>query len=214
MDSQNNQVDDAKIEAIVQSRLSDKLKPIIIALLLLYLILIPFAIFFINNPNALPGFQSENQNVSLNCPISDTSCNNSKNVMFNDGSAIGFDVPKNTQIISAVPVDKKQDIGFFQNPLLQNRTIYIASAINDNCYVFTYTLPFDTSFPKLDVFPLKKEQVLAITSGSKIDLDNTAVSFVFQIRRSPLTSETKCTISDNSLKESGEIISPDSIIFE
>ncbi len=208
MDFQNNQVDEAKIEAIVQTKLTDKLKPIIIGLLLLYLITIPFIIFFIYNPSFF-----QKQQISLDCPIANTNCNNSKIVRFNDGPALGFNVPKNTQIISAIAVDKKQGLDLFENPLLQNRTIYLASAVNNFCYVFTYTLPFDTIFPKLDVFPLKPASVIATASGSTIKADNSEVSFVFQIRKYPLKKGASCTIFDNPLKESGEIISPDSIIF-
>lgn len=207
---QQNPLDEAKVEAIVASRLQDKLKPIIIGLILLYLISTPIFLYFYN-PSRLDTtqiqdnvvtvsdpaeFVSVSNKIGLTCPVEDKSCTSKQDIMMKGTFALGYKAPVNSIVVSTAKISGSNYQGLSHNLTKKQKQVIESVQADNYCYTVIYTLPDDAVLASIFDIPLNLARRAIATLGSKfLDISDQDVNVLVQIQKSPIDPKYGCSLT-------------------
>lgn len=214
MDPINQQIDEAKVEAIVQSRLSDKLKPIIIGLLVLYFISIPIFLYFYNpdhfnlptpsskSPGLIKNIQELNsvsQKLNLNCPVDNQFCNTKKDLTFDNGAAFTYQAASGSSVMTNLKIMGPNNIALLYNQQTGEKKFFESTLKDNSCYTVIYTIPSDAVFANILDVPINLVQRVIATLGSKLlDVDGQNVNVIVQVKQTAPDLSGTCDLSNQS----------------
>lgn len=200
-------MEESQVEAIVQSRLQDKLRPVIIGLILLYLISTPVLLYFYN-PNRSSGLINQTQaspitdpkefaniasQIGLGCPVEDKFCSTKIDTKSNGYFAQGYLAAPKSFVTSKLKAIASGSTSL-SHDLTENKKRYFESVQMDNqCYAIIYTFPDDAAFSGI------LERVIA-TLGSKLfKISDSDLNVLVQIQKNPIDPRYGCSLSPQHL---------------
>lgn len=123
----------------------------------------------------------------LKCPVPLEFCNSAEKVTYKGNPGLGYKLPDNTPITSIAPVIDSLRSAPPKSQIKNPTNLYQSYINNNNCYVVTYVLPYDTTIKKIEVLPLEKETLIATSGATKIIEYN----LILQIQKRALDSSTQ-----------------------
>lgn len=207
---QENQLDEEKVEAIVASRLQDKLKLVIIGLILLYLILTSVLLYFYNparffEPQVIDStpitditeFQSVSDQIGLGCPLDSSFCNSKLDVKTSGIYTVGYKAPEKSLVSSTTRLSTQSMPGLDHNLSDKSKHVYESVQMNNTCYTVVYTFADDAVlFSNVFDLPLDLTKRVIAAIGSKLlNIKGSDVSVLVQIHKKPIDPKYGCSLT-------------------
>lgn len=225
MDDSEENIPVPKVEYIRKTFFETTLGKALIFALIFGSIIILFVLDFFNIISIIPKNQKEQiqnstiKNLNLLCPVAGFDCGKTKPVKINNQPATGFELPKQSKVISPIAVaDVKQ---FIQSPFQPKSPVGLNQSFvaGDQCYTITYTVPSDANISTITTLPLLGGFQLIILGSDFLNIENSKdLNLAIQLQRRKIPSsdlkksdQEKCPVYNLKQDQYGnyETIIPD-----
>lgn len=175
---------------------------------------------FIPVLNFLPQKTISSDKVAFKCPVQEKYCKLGKKIKYQGNPAIVYELPSGTPILSAAQVADFRQYTIQPYKKGGPKALFLSSLDSKECYIATYTIPFDTTINAVSLLPIPQGYTMATASANPITTDAGKTNLIFQIQKRALDKSKvgrpgyeQCPTVNLKPKEFGQYLPLDSEEF-